>query len=105
MPKKIAFSAQSVAESVLSSWKLYWIAEDGTDLGQLTFDRNAFDFLWSPDGRQIAFNSSSSVEGQRIEAAYLIDEDGSNLRTLLPGIVRRVSSWSSESKLIAFLGY
>lgn len=42
MPGKIVFSAQAVG---LSSWELYWIAEDGTDVGQFTVDRNAFDFL------------------------------------------------------------
>ena len=55
-------------------------------------------FLWSPDGRKLAFDLGSTAE----EAVYVVDADGSNVRSLVTGgHSNRLASWSPDGEEVA----
>ena len=82
-------------------------ALDGSDLRRLTND-NAVDAhpAWSPDGTQIAFLSTrkSSYPAMHL---YVMDSDGSNVRSLAPSTKTRGHPpvWSPDGDHIAFVAY
>jgi len=82
---------------------VYTAATDGTDLkliggdsGKLSHEESA---AWSPDGKRIAFTSTS----QGNQEIYLVDPDGSNRQRLTndPAIDAH-PAWSPDGKRIAF---
>ena len=56
------------------------------------------DPAWSPDGRFVAFASSRLGGG-----IYVVRQDGSGLRRLIPGAVSDVV-WSPDGRMLAYLG-
>ena len=81
--------------------EIYSTQADGTGLVNLTHDPGNDVFaVWSPDGRQIAFNSDRSGQWD----LYVMNADGSNPRRLygLKGAAR--PAWSPDSKWIALSG-
>jgi Tol biopolymer transport system component len=85
---------------------IFRIRTDGTDLTQITgFDPDPdltdFDPVYSPDGTNIAF--TSLVRGGLIDVVYLMDADGSNIRSLTPPILGAVKpDWSPDGTRVAF---
>ena len=77
---------------------IYTMSDNGRNLRQLTFQlAPETSPVWSPNGRQIAFNRMHSLDNWEI---YVMDADGSNQRNLtnhpaLDGI----SDWSSEGRI------
>lgn len=85
---------------------IYRIRSDGSELTALTnFDPNpdvvdAFP-NYSPDGRQIAF--TSLTRGGILEAIYVMDSDGSDIRRLTPPAIGASSAnWSPDGESIMF---
>jgi Tol biopolymer transport system component len=79
---------------------IYVSAIDGSGLRRLTVD-SAVDSVpaWSPDGREIAFNSDRSGRPQ----VWLMAADGSNQRALVAGPGGSfVGGWSPDGSKIAF---
>lgn len=75
----------------------------GTDQRQLTTDERDGMPSWSPDGTKIAFmrrgeNSTKPIFG----SLYVMDADGSNLRSL--GVVGADPSWSPDGSSIIYWG-
>ena len=61
---------------------------------QLTTDpADEFAPVWSPDGTQIAFLSNRSG---RVRELFVMNADGSDQRSLLPGIVAFAPSWQAR---------
>jgi TolB protein len=97
---KIAVSYSSISISG-SSYEIYIMNADGSELHQLTYDstRNTSP-IWSPDGSNIAFVS----ERDGTEEIYSINPDGTNYKQLtnVPGYVFRTPVWSPDGTMIAF---
>ncbi len=57
---------------------------------------------WSP-GRQVVFESSEFAGGALQYRVYLVNPDGTGLRTLFPGGVDHSPAWSPDASRIAFI--
>jgi Tol biopolymer transport system component len=85
---------------------IFKIRTDGTDLTEITgFDPDPdltdFDAAYSPDGTNIAF--TSLTRDGLIDAVYLMDADGSNIRSLIPpALGANKPDWSPDGTRIAF---
>ena len=83
------------AANASSPMQLFSAKQDGSDVIQLTNSpENKANPVWSPDGKQIAFQADNS-------GINLINLDGSGLHTLAYGGYGPV--WSPDGKQIAFL--
>jgi len=67
---------------------------DGTDAVRLTSTGHAFDPAWSPDGRQIAFDT-----GGKRSVIYVMNADGSGMRRLISG---SLPTWSPDGRRLLF---
>ena len=76
---------------------------DGSERRNITNDpANDWGPDWSPDGRTIAFNSDRN--GGRLRG-YLVDPDGSNLRSIDVDAWFEYPSFSPDGMKIAFEGH
>jgi TolB protein len=75
--------------------QIFTITSDGTNKKQLTFDGDNGRPDWSPDGKQIVFNS---IRNGKLWVAVM-DADGSNQKLLTEGVA---PDWSPDGKQIAF---
>ncbi|MBK8968216.1 MAG: VCBS repeat-containing protein [Lewinellaceae bacterium] len=77
---------------------LYTIRPDGSDLRQLTFEKNRVSYYasWSPDGKKILFTGFSAPK----RSLFLMDADGANLQEICPG--GDAPRWAPDGSRIAF---
>lgn len=89
---KIVFSSHRDG----ARYEIFTMNTDGGEPIQITNNRHdSYSPTWSPDGRQVAFNSGSHI--------YVMDADGENLRKLTKHNKRDLHpDWSPDGKLIAF---
>jgi len=82
------------------STNIYAAAIDGTNLVNLTHDKNILNDqpAWSPDGKQIAFVSWDQTKPATID---VINADGSNRRSIASG---SYPSWSPDGSRVLFIG-
>jgi len=73
----IAFGGVFIDSPPAGGIDIYVIRADGSDMKRLTFMENALAPSWSPDGRKIAFVSSSPPQH-----LYVMNSDGSNISKL-----------------------
>lgn len=67
-------------------YNIYKVRADGTGFGRLTsYDGAEGYFQFSPDGKSILFDARASNEEQENINVYLMDIDGSNLRSIADG--------------------
>jgi Tol biopolymer transport system component len=88
------------------SWDIYVIGADGKNLRRLThLEGPAWEPVWSPDGRRIAF--VLGIPGTHRDEIYVMNADGSNVRRLTheAGFFTYSASpaWSPDGKKIAFV--
>ncbi len=82
------------------------VRSDGTDLTEITGidpnpDVSDFDAQYSPDGQTIAF--SSLTRDGLLQAAYLMNPDGSNIRLLTPPALGALKpDWSPDAERLVF---
>jgi TolB protein len=103
--KQIAFwgcpgslSADCNSGENLNVWVIDW---DGTNLHNLTKDstQDGLHPDWSPDGRQVVFESWGTGSGE----IYIMNADGSEVRRLTEGASNnREPKWSPDGKWIAY---
>jgi TolB protein len=101
--KKIAFGREPVIEAGyhMADSEIFVMNADGTDVHQLTRHGDLEDPVWSPDGKQIAFDDD--VRGADLFQIYLVDADGSHLHTLTPTTQSDLApAWSPDGTSIAF---
>jgi TolB protein len=85
---------------------IFTIRTDGTDLTQITGfdpdpDLSDFDAAYSPDGTNIAF--TSVIRDGLLDVVYLMNADGSNIRSLTPpAFGPNKPNWSPDGTRIAF---
>ena len=108
---QIAFSSDRDA-----NWEIYVMDTDGKNQRRLTTNRRDDRYpSWSPDGKRIAFTSSSKVIGVHVVGVhplpvvdgtphiYVMDADGKNLRRLSNEFFAEWDpSWSPDGKRIVF---
>ena len=99
----IAYDAYSPTQPVFST-SIWVMKADGTGARRVT--RGGFDVepVFSPDGRRIAFGriTGDSAAGQ-LEAIYVVDVDGTDLRQVVPprpGLEH--PDWSPDGRWISF---
>ena len=94
---KVAFT-DVVNESGFIHYDVFSINADGTGRTNLTnhFNATSDGPAWSPNGAQVAFDTSPVPAG-----IYLMNADGSNIHSLLGGFSVRQPSWSADgTKLV-----
>ena len=94
---KVAFT-DVVNKSGFIHYDVFSINADGTGRTNLTnhFNATSDGPAWSPNGAQIAFDTSPVPAG-----IYLMNADGSNIHSLLGGFSVRQPSWSADgTKLV-----
>ena len=92
----IAFYSHPIYES---TWSIYSIKTDGSNLTRLTNIQDAHDYspTWSPDGSRIAFQRDILGSSE----IWMMDMDGSNAHRL-DSIDGGGPEWSCNSDLIVF---
>lgn len=93
-----SLSSDCSSDADLDIWSLNW---DGSDLRNLTEDSSQSDSHpdWSPDGRQIAFDSDRSGNAH----IYIMNADGGDVRALTnDGLQNTEPKWSPDGKWIAY---
>ena len=107
-----ALSRTSNSLAGLRSISIDTVHPDGTNQRSLTRDQVKLALLpaWSPDGRQMAFTGSQGIGAAGIDnAIYVMNADGSNLRTVVqgaPGLAADVvaaPSWSPNGRQLAYV--
>lgn len=79
--------------------EIYSMMLDGSDLRRLTFNTlPEWSASWSPNGTQILFESDTEIESQM----YVMDADGSNVRSLDINLPANSPVWAPTSDYIAF---
>ncbi|MCB0234428.1 MAG: PD40 domain-containing protein, partial [Anaerolineae bacterium] len=76
---------------------------DGSGQQVLSNQQNAFDPVWSPDGRQIAYDAD--YDGDNWEELWLMNADGSNQHMIYNpsgDVVAWARSWSPDGRYLAF---
>lgn len=85
---------------------IYIIEVDNMEETHLTTDQgDDWSPRWSPDGKQVAFQNTSSMLS---DAIYIVDRDGTNLTrltNLADGIHSYSPAWSPDGKYITFNYY
>jgi dipeptidyl aminopeptidase/acylaminoacyl peptidase len=83
-------------------YRIYVTAADGSGLRVVSTSDSASDEMpaWSPDGKHIAFERTRGVTTDRIEEIAIQGLNGSDRRTLTPGLG---PAWSPDGQWIAFL--
>lgn len=81
---------------------VYVVRSDGSDLRNVTADHEDTGYgpvMWSPDGEEVWFNSSSGG------LAYTIRPDGSDLKETIAGGIPKVveTAWSPDGLVLAIL--
>ena len=84
-------------------WNLYTINVDGTNLTQVTNFRSSGGD-WSPDGKQVVFQSDFQNTAKDIPDIYTMDVGGENLVdiTNTPAILDIAPRWSPDSRQILY---
>lgn len=83
--------------------QLYMVNPDGSDLRQLTVGPYANEFgVWSPDARQIAFESSENGVVGWDPLIFVMNSDGTNRHSL--GVRGYASGWSRDNTRILYTG-
>ena len=76
---------------------------DGSNPQVLSNQQGAYDPVWSPDGRQIAYDADN--DGDNWEELWLMNADGSNQRMIYNpsgDVVAWARSWSPDGRYLAF---
>ena len=82
-----------------------WLMDVDGENKRLLLDRNAFDVAWSPDGKQIAFESYTDPATSDSDFdIWVVKTDGTDARNLTQGRFKRHYSptWSPDGRKIAF---
>ena len=91
------------------SWDIVTSGIDGTDYKRLTTEESLeLNPVWSTDGMHIAFYSSRDGSYEAPFSLFVMDNDGSNVRNLTPGmkiVESELPVWSPGSDRIAFWVY
>jgi Tol biopolymer transport system component len=86
---------------------LFVVNADGTEATRLTFDLQASDPMWSPDGTRIAFAGATDFleGGSGFHRIYTINADGTGLIPITDGPADSQPAWSPDGTRIAFARY
>ena len=99
--KRVAFTANPKRENF--GWRVFVMNADGSNLTPVTNFSSTLAH-WSPDGKQLVFESDRDVTTPGVPEIYSVNADGSNpvRLTNAPTFVDAMPRWSPDGKRIAF---
>jgi TolB protein len=102
----ITFTSTRAGELVPGGgWDIFAVNGDGSNMRRLTANPNAFHYIWSPDGRYLAYavERYSPPDHAYIGQICIVDADGQNQRCFdSGGASEGWPTWSPDGSQIAF---